>query len=291
MPVPANKRIKVEEDEEEESFAPRDVAAQRFVRWTEWMEEILSSGYNIHDILPPPGPGDGMRVEVLKGQVQELENDIRISKQRHEESLLKFKNSCKVWKEGTKKLTMTATPIQDILAGRVDGVAAAAKDAESAISLAITQPSTAKEVEEINKQVLAESGIPNARIRTLKKVRPIGKHVEYQPARKSITLPPGPTPLPPSPVKPTMAPVIEAPPPVRQSPESVPLPVHEEEVVQTQEVEQEPEAALESDIDVENGEADEAFETMEAMEFDADAEFGYGSDHEADEITMDLGVD
>ena len=41
------KRVKLEEEEEEDVFIPRDVAAQRFVRWTEWMEEILGSGYNI----------------------------------------------------------------------------------------------------------------------------------------------------------------------------------------------------------------------------------------------------
>jgi hypothetical protein len=40
----------LEEEEEEEVFIPRDVAAQRFVRWTEWMEEILGSGYNIRMI-------------------------------------------------------------------------------------------------------------------------------------------------------------------------------------------------------------------------------------------------
>jgi Fungal domain of unknown function (DUF1750) len=46
-PMQPNKRVKVEDEEEEETFTPRDVAAQRFVRWTEWMEEVLSSGYNI----------------------------------------------------------------------------------------------------------------------------------------------------------------------------------------------------------------------------------------------------
>jgi Fungal domain of unknown function (DUF1750) len=45
--MPANKRIKVEEEEDDEPGVPREVAAQRFVRWTEWMEEILSSGYHI----------------------------------------------------------------------------------------------------------------------------------------------------------------------------------------------------------------------------------------------------
>jgi hypothetical protein len=47
LPAPPSKRVKIEEEEEEEPFIPRDVATQRFIRWTEWMEEILSSGYNI----------------------------------------------------------------------------------------------------------------------------------------------------------------------------------------------------------------------------------------------------
>lgn len=47
-----NKRAKLEEDEEEEAFLPRDVAAERFIRWTEYMEEILGSGYNIRILNP-----------------------------------------------------------------------------------------------------------------------------------------------------------------------------------------------------------------------------------------------
>lgn len=47
LPMPGSKRVKIEEEEEDEQLLPRDIAAQRFVRWTEWMEEILSSGYNI----------------------------------------------------------------------------------------------------------------------------------------------------------------------------------------------------------------------------------------------------
>jgi SWI/SNF and RSC complexes subunit Ssr4 C-terminal len=47
LPGPGVKRVKIEEEEEDDTFVPKDVAAQRFVRWTEWMEEILSSGYNI----------------------------------------------------------------------------------------------------------------------------------------------------------------------------------------------------------------------------------------------------
>ena len=114
-----------------------------------------------------------------------------LSKQRHEENLQKFKSSCKVWKDGTKNLSMSSNnPVQDVMAVRVDGVAAAAKDAESAVSLAMTQRSHSNEIEEINQQVLAESGIPNAKIRKVQKVRPIGKHIEFQPAKRPVA-PPG----------------------------------------------------------------------------------------------------
>jgi Fungal domain of unknown function (DUF1750) len=51
LPVQASKRVKIEEEEDEETPIPRDIAAQRFIRWTEWMEEILSSGYNIRTLL------------------------------------------------------------------------------------------------------------------------------------------------------------------------------------------------------------------------------------------------
>src|SRR5271169_1065248 len=95
------------------------------------------------DILLPPGPLDGIRPEMLAERTQSLENEIKLSKQRHEENLQKFKSSCKLWKDGTRKLAMsyiptTTAPNPDNLA---TGVAAAAKDAESAVSLAMTQPS------------------------------------------------------------------------------------------------------------------------------------------------------
>ena len=90
-------------------------------------------------------------------------------------------------------------PVQDVMSIRVDGVAAAAKDAESAVSLAMTQPSHSNEIEEINQKVLAESDIPNAKIRKVQKVRPIGKHIEFQPAKRPVA-PPGRS-LPRSPVK------------------------------------------------------------------------------------------
>lgn len=217
------------------------------------------------DIIPPQSPLEGLRPEILTARTQALENEIRMSKQRHEENLQKFKSSCKVWKEGTKKLTMTSNPIQDVLAGRVDGVAAAAKDAESAVSLAMTQASSAAEVEEINRQVLEQCGIPNARIRKVQKVRPVGKHIEYQPAKKHITAPPGPSAVR-SPAKPLAppAPVEDTSPPVEQTNE------------------------MESEMG-EDGHANEAFEAMEAMGFDADAEFGELS--EDTDMAMDMGVD
>lgn len=223
------------------------------------------------DILPPPGPLQtlGFDPKELPERVQALENDIRISKQRHEENLRKFKSSCKVWKDGTKKLSMTSNnPVQDAMSIRVDGVAAAAKDAESAVSLAMTQPSHSNDVEEINQQVLAESGIPNAEIRKVQKVRPVGKHIEFQPAKRHIA-PPGRS-LPRSPVK-----------------NNVPEPVVQDELaVPPAEVE------MESEVGEEDGHANEAFEAMEAMDFDADVEFDYDSEnHGNDDLAMDLGVD
>ena len=221
--------------------------------------------------MPPPGPLQtlGFDPKELPERVQALENDIRISKQRHEENLGKFKSSCKVWKDGTKKLSMTSNnPVQDVMSIRVDGVAAAAKDAESAVSLAMTQPSHSTEVEEINQQVLAESGIPNAKIRKVQKVRPVGKHIEFQPAKRHVA-PPGRS-LPRSPVK-----------------NNVPGPVVQDELaVPHAEVE------MESEVGEEDGHANEAFEAMEAMDFDADVEFDYDSEnHGNDDLAMDMGVD
>jgi hypothetical protein len=195
---------------------------------------------------------------MLTARTQTFETDIRISKQRHEDTLARFKSSCKLWKEGTKKLAMTANPIQDVMAARVDGVAAAAKEAESAVSLAMsTQPD---DFEEINRQILAESGIPGAHIRKVRRVRPVGKHIEFVPATKIVTAPPGP-PQPRS--------------PVRQAGQPIDPPVLEAEV--------------ESEVD-EDGHAEEAFEAMEAMEFnELDEEFGYDSENHGG--TMDMGVD
>ena len=215
------------------------------------------------DIIAPQSPLEGLRPEMLTARTQALENEIRASKQRHEENLHKFKTSCKVWKEGTKRLTMNPNPIQDILATRVDGVAAAAKDAESAVSLAMTQASSTEEVEEINREVLAQCGVPNARIRKIQRVRPVGKHIEYQPAKKHVTAPPRPSVVR-SPAKP-VAPAL----------------VEDKSAVEVNQME------LEIGDD---GHANEAFEAMEAMGFDADAEFGSLSENH-DDMTMDMGVD
>jgi hypothetical protein len=196
---------------------------------------------------------------MLIARTQSFENDIRTSKAHHEETLQRFKSSCKLWKEGTKNLAMTANPIQDVMATRVDGVAAAAKDAESAVSLAMTEPSHADEIEEINRQILAQSGVPGARIRKVKRVRPVGKHIEFEPARKIVTAPPGP--------------------PASRSPnKEVETPV---DVV-----------AEDEDVGL-DGHADEAFEAMDAMDFvPMDEEFGYDSEnHEGHDMTMDMGVD
>jgi len=159
---------------------------------------------------------------------------------------------------------MTSNPIQDVLSGRVDGVAAAAKDAESAVSIAMTQASSAAEVEEINREVLAQCGIPNARIRKVQRVRPVGKHIEYQPAKKQVTVPPGLS-VARSPAKPALPPAAEDTSPA------------------------EPVAEMESEMG-EDGHANEAFEAMEAMGFDADAEFGALSENN-DDMAMDMGVD
>src|SRR5271169_772751 len=126
---------------------------------------------------------------MLAVRTQSLENEIKLSKQRHEENLQKFKSSCKLWKDGTRKLAMSYTPTPtntlnpDIGA---TGVAAAAKDAESAVSLAMTQPSHLDEIEEINRQVLLDSGIPHAKIRKAQRVRPVGKHIEFEPVKKVV---------------------------------------------------------------------------------------------------------
>jgi hypothetical protein len=208
---------------------------------------------------------------MLAARTQSLENEIKLSKQRHEETLQKFKSSCKLWKDGTRKLSMsyvptTATNNPDNLA---TGVAAAAKDAESAVSLAMTQPSHLDEIEEINRQVLLASNIPHAKIRKVQRVRPVGKHIEFEPVKKVV-----------------MQHVVQQRSPIKEIVTSAEeTPVAESKMGMDEEEE-------ETGVSV-DGHANEAFEAMEAMEFDANAEFDYDSENHGnnDDITMDMGVD
>lgn len=237
---------------------------------------------NVGDIVPPPGPLDGVRPEVLIARTQTLEAEIKASKQHHEETLEKFKTTAKAWKDGIKKLSMNASPpnspIQEHMLGgapRVDGVAAAAKDAETAVSLAMSQStSSLAQVEEINTQILIDTGIPHIRIRKVEKCRPVGKHIEFEPAKKHVIARPGSSNQ--SPMTQVSLPVVESP----------AAPVGEEIQRRAREDEDE------EDEQVQNGHASEAFEAMEAMEFDADAEFGFDSEnHAGNDMAMDMGVD
>jgi len=232
------------------------------------------------DILPPAGPLDGIRPEMLTARIQSLEHELKLSKQHHEENLQKFKSSCKVWKDGTRKLAMSTAPPGTTTTTTINpdvgatGVAAAAKDAESAVSLAMTQPSHVDEIEEINKRVLLDSGIPHAKIRTAQRVRPVGKHIEFEPVKK-VVLQQG--------VQQQRSPVKE----VVTSAEETPVPEKEMGMGMDEEEEEEEENGVSVD-----GHANEAFEAMEAMEFDPTAEFDYDSEnHGNNDITMDLGVD
>jgi hypothetical protein len=165
----------------------------------------------------------------------------------------------------TSSSPSSTNPLQDVLSIRVDGVAAAAKDAESAISLAMKQPSHSNDIEEINRRVLSESGIPHAKIRKAQKVRPVGKHIEFEPARKPITQ-----------QTPSLA---------RSGIKNVPEPNGEELTPVDVEIESE-------GADEEDGHANEAFEAMEAMDFHAIAEFDYDSEnHGTNDLAMDIGVD
>jgi hypothetical protein len=149
------------------------------------------------------------------------------------------------------------------------GVAAAAKDAESAVSLAMTQPSHLDEIEEINRQVLLASDIPHAKIRTVQRVRPVGKHIEFEPVKKVV-----------------MQHVVQQRTPIKEIVTSAEeTPVAESKMGLDEEEE-------ETGVSV-DGHANEAFEAMEAMEFDANAEFDYDSENHGnnDDITMDMGVD
>ena len=177
---------------------------------------------------------------------------------------------------------MTSTGnIQDVMSSiRVDtGVAAAAKEAESAVSQEMTQSSPShslKEIEEINQQVLKDSGIPNARIRKLQKVRAVGKHIEYQPARRPA-------------VSVTRSSMLHQRSPVKNVIEPV---VEDEEVMSRGEREIEMDEDEDEDDGEVDGHANEAFEAMEAMDFDADGDFDFDSEnHENNDLAMNMGVD
>jgi hypothetical protein len=165
-----------------------------------------------------------------------IEDEIAQLKARHEETLQKFKSTAQVWKDGIQKLSLSQ-PGQDM--GRVDSVASTAKDAVSAISAEMTSP--AIDVEQINQQVLSTTGDPSIQIRAAAKVRPVGKHIAYEPARRDITSQPG----------------------QRSPPHRTMLPMEDSSMQE----------------DSEDGHANEAFETMEAMEFDVSTDYGYDSEN------------
>jgi len=312
--VPASKRIKVEEEEEEDPVMPRELAAQRFVRWTEWMEEILSSGYNIRmspqsphfiysyissrcvyvvrnrcsfegDIVAPQAPAMSLREEDLRTRIASLESDIRTSKQRHDDLVQKFKSSCQVWKEGTKRLALTLPATQ---VPRLDGIAGTAKDAESSVSAEIhSATQSAAQLEEINAQVLQDSGIPNARIRPVKKFRSVGKHIEFEPVKR---VPPKP------PVPPAATAMLQKSPPMVANEEPAEA-MRDEMVVSESDVmmrEEEGMGEVLEEEEVVDGHANEAFEAMEAMDFDASANFDFDEENQVgngDDLAMDIGVD
>jgi hypothetical protein len=337
MGVPPNKRIKVEEEDEEDPVLPRELAAQRFVRWTEWMEEILSSGYNIRtypqfiprsflvivcqglrlfllgvrggltrgqgDIVPPQGPTMNLREEDLRTRIAILESDLRTSKSRHDDLITKFKSSCQIWKEGTRKLALTTpSPHQfshsePSAAGgdvpRLDGIAGTAKDAETSVSSEIQARAgrlSPLQIEEINAEVLRKSGISNPRIRVVKTFRSVGKHIEFEPVKRVAAKPP-PAPM--------VATVMQTSPPKEVSEpgsqqqeegEGVLSETAEEGVVGEDVVVGEDGMEEEELVD---GHANEAFEAMEAMDFDASADFDFDEENQVgnEDLTMDIGED
>ena len=129
----------------------------------------------------------------------------------------------------------------------------------------MTKSSRSSEIEEINKQVLLQSGIPNAIIRKIQKVRPVGKHIEFKPTQKPYF---------PQRVIPTnQAKTFESPVFVVEEMN----PVHGSGTgtgAATGEIDM-----AESEVSDEDGHANEAFEAIEAMDFDASAAFDYDSEH------------
>ena len=226
-----------------------------------------------------------LREEDLRARIASLESDLRTNKQRHDDLVQKFKSSCQIWKEGTKKLALalpaTAVP-------RLDGIAGAAKDAESSVSAEIHSPTQSlSQLEEINAQVLLESGIPDARIRPVKKFRTVGKHIEFEPVKRVPAKPPAPLAV--------MAMLQKSPAMVAKE-EPVEA-MRDEVVVPEVDVmlgEEEGVGEVLEDEEVVDGHANEAFEAMEAMDFDASAEFDFDEDNQignGDDLTMDLGVE
>ena len=179
------------------------------------------------------------------------------------------------------------SPVQEhnfISPTRIDGVAAAAKDAETTVSLAMTQStSSLEEVEELNRNVLIATGVPDIRVRKYEKCRPVGDHIEFRPAEKHVVARPGSSHQ--SPMRQQMQPLAQ------QSPAPDPAPPAVEQ--ERPEPIRQPQVEMEEEEDtVQNGHANEAFEAMEAMEFDANAEFGFDSENHNDtEMVMDMGVD
>ena len=279
------------------------------------MEEILSSGYNIRmspqypllffcrtfpsrpiyvvcnrysfegDIVAPQGPAMNLREEDLRTRIASLESDLRTSKQRHDDLVQKFKSSCQVWKEGTKRLALTLPATQ---VPRLDGIAGTAKDAESSVSAEIhSATQSAAQLEEINAQVLQDSGIPNARIRPVKKFRSVGKHIEFEPVKR---VPPKP------PVPPAATAMLQKSPPMVANEEPAEA-MRDEMVVSEVDVmmrEEEGMGEVLEEEEVVDGHANEAFEAMEAMDFDASANFDFDEENQVgngDDLAMDIGVD
>jgi hypothetical protein len=236
-----------------------------------------------------------LRAEVLTARTQSFETEIKLSKQKHEKTLTDFQASCTFWKTATKALTPTTPPTNDILSVRIDGVAGAAKDAESAISHAMSQPSSGEDVEEINRRVLRELGIKGARIRRVQKCRAVGKHIDFEPAKKNVTVPPGRggsvQQSPAKEIVPTEE--VERQPEMEEEEGSVPPTTEgEQEPPQSEEQEEEEEDNGSVGLD-EGGHANEAFEAIEAMDYgnsmdDDLGEFSFDSENPG---TMDVGVD
>lgn len=214
--------------------------------------------------MPPPGPTHGLSEQDLRTRVQALEADLRTTRTTHEENVVKFRNSCHIWKEATRKLALPHPPATEG-ANRLDGIAGTAREAETAIATALLSEEPDVDVEGVNAEVLAAAGVDGLRVRGQKKFRSVGKHIAYEPVRRA-------------PPKPQI-----------KSPEKPPEPVPEVQV---------PEEVLLEEVPDEEGvgvdHANEAFEAMEAMEFDNefDAQFELGDGEVGgDDLAMDMGVD